>query len=422
MSDNGIKTILAPKFANEIARSPILNFTTVVGFEMHANTQGFSPFGELAKSEDIFVDAVRIKLTQALGSITKPLSEETSLSLRNHWTDDEEWHDLPLKQSIVQIIAQLSSRVFLGEQMCRNPDWLRIIVDYTVDAFQAGDKLRWWPEITRPIVAYFLSSTRKVQQQLREAERILRPMLDERKRAKENALKEGIEFPRYNDAMEWLEQASKGRSYDPVALQVTFSWVAIHTTTDMMTQAIYDLCERQELVEELRKEVISVISSEGWKKSAMYKLQLMDSFLKESQRMKPVSNVLMRRMVGKEFSLSDGTHIPKGVQLMVSADWHWDSDFYENPLAFNPYRFLKMKQIPGRESRAHLVSPSPEHMGFGYGNHACPGRFFAAKEIKTLLCHLILKYDFKLAEGSAPAVLTYGVAVTSDPQARISVR
>ena len=178
----------------------------------------------------------------------------------------------------------------MGEQICRNPDWLRIIVDYTVDAFHAADKLRLWPELTRPVVAYFLSSTRKVQQQLREAERILRPILNERKKTKESALKAGKEPPRYNDAIAWLEQTSKGRPYDHAALQLTFSWVAIHTTTDMMTQAIYDLCERQELVEELRKEVISVISSEGWKKSAMYKLQLMDSFLKESQRMKPISN------------------------------------------------------------------------------------------------------------------------------------
>ena len=130
----------------------------------------------------------------------------------------------------------------------------------------------------------------------------------------------------------------------------------------------------------------------------------------------------MRRIVSKEFKLSDGTNIPEGVQLMVSADWHWHSDFYENPLVFDPYRFLKMKQIPGRASHAHLVSPSPEHMGFGYGNHACPGRFFAANEIKILLCHLLLKYDFKLAEGSVPTVLKYGVSMNCDPQGKVSVR
>jgi cytochrome P450 len=154
----------------------------------------------------------------------------------------------------------------------------------------AADQLRLWPAILRPIVTYFLSSTRKVQQELREAETIIKPVLHARRKAKQVALKDGKDLPLYNDAMDWLEQVAKGRSYDPAAIQLTFSLTAIHTTTDMMTQAVYDLCERPELIDELRKEVVSVISSDGLKRTAMYKLQLMDSFLKESQRMKPVSN------------------------------------------------------------------------------------------------------------------------------------
>jgi hypothetical protein len=89
--------------------------------------------------------------------------------------------------------------------------------------------------------------------------------------------------------MEWMEQTAKGRPYDQATVQLTLSVVAIRTTSDMTTQAIFDLCGREELVQELRKEVISVISQEGWKKTALYKVQLMDSFLKESQQMKPIN-------------------------------------------------------------------------------------------------------------------------------------
>lgn len=141
----------------------------------------------------------------------------------------------------------------------------------------------------RPIVAHLSASCRKVQRELREAERIIIPVLEERGITKEAASKEGRTLPRYNDAMEWLEQVAKGRSYDLAAIQLTFSVAAIHTTSDMMTQAIYDLCGREELVQELRDEIVSVISKEGWKKTAMYKLQVMDSFLKESQRLKPIN-------------------------------------------------------------------------------------------------------------------------------------
>jgi hypothetical protein len=36
------------------------------------------------------------------------------------------------------LVAQLSSRVFLGDKVCRNPDWLRITVNYTIDSLMAA--------------------------------------------------------------------------------------------------------------------------------------------------------------------------------------------------------------------------------------------------------------------------------------------
>jgi cytochrome P450 len=34
-------------------------------------------------------------------------------------------------------------------------------------------------------------------------------------------------------------------------------------------------------------------------------------------------------------------------------------------------------------------------MGFGLGDHACPGRFFVANEMKIALAVLLLRYDWK---------------------------
>ena len=70
---------------------------------------------------------------------------------------------------------------------------------------------------------------------------------------------------------------------------MTFSVAAIHTTSDMLTQVLYDLCGRDALIQALREEVITVVQEEGWTKPTLYKLKLMDSVLKESQRLKPIS-------------------------------------------------------------------------------------------------------------------------------------
>jgi cytochrome P450 len=120
--------------------------------------------------------------------------------------------------------------------------------------------------------------------------------------------------------------------------------------------------------------------------------------------------------------LNDGTEIAKGTALLIPNDWMRDSTFYENPETFDPYRFLKLRQVPGREHSAALVSVSPEHMGFGFGKHACPGRFFAANEIKIALCHILLKYDFKLADGTVPRIRRYGFVLQADPLAKLAVR
>jgi cytochrome P450 len=120
--------------------------------------------------------------------------------------------------------------------------------------------------------------------------------------------------------------------------------------------------------------------------------------------------------------LQDGTEIVKGTSLMISNDSMRDPAFYENPDTFDPYRFVKLRQVSGREHSAHLVAASPEHMGFGYGNHACPGRFFAANEVKIALCHMLLKYEFKLADGTAPQIRKYGIGMQADCMAKLAVR
>ena len=76
----------------------------------------------------------------------------------------------------------------------------------------------------------------------------------------------------------------------------------------------------------------------------------------------------------------------------------------------------------GDDKKAHLVSTSADHLGFGHGLHECPGRFFAANEIKILLCHLLLKYDWKLSEDKRPNPLHIGFKLIGDMSINLLVR
>lgn len=81
-----------------------------------------------------------------------------------------------------------------------------------------------------------------------------------------------------------------------------------------------------------------------------------------------------------------------------------------------------MRQTPGKENQAHFVTTGPDSLGFGHGQHACPGRFFAANEVKILMCHLLLKYDLELTPGTDTSVQVYGFSLNSKRGVKVKVR
>lgn len=130
----------------------------------------------------------------------------------------------------------------------------------------------------------------------------------------------------------------------------------------------------------------------------------------------------MQRRADADVYLSDGTVIPKGVNCAVPNTSRLDAGVYENPNEFDGYRFLKMRSDPGKEYSAQFVTTSAESLGFGHGLHACPGRFFAANEIKIALCHLLLKYDWKLSQDIPSKVAWLGFALSVNSDMTVSLR
>jgi cytochrome P450 len=77
-------------------------------------------------------------------------------------------------------------------------------------------------------------------------------------------------------------------------------------------------------------------------------------------------------------------------------------DDIKNPTEFDGFRYYKERIAQnkvGASSRFDYSSTDKDHLGFGHGKYACPGRFAASVEIKMLLAHVILQYDLKLPPG-----------------------
>jgi cytochrome P450 len=98
--------------------------------------------------------------------------------------------------------------------------------------------------------------------------------------------------PRLQDTLDWYEQLSKssGRPVNVSNGQIALSMAAIHTTSNLLTNVMYDLAAYPEYIQPLRDEILAVIAEDGClKKSSLLKLKLMDSVMKETQRVHPVS-------------------------------------------------------------------------------------------------------------------------------------
>lgn len=131
----------------------------------------------------------------------------------------------------------------------------------------------------------------------------------------------------------------------------------------------------------------------------------------------------MRRIATKDIHLTEeNITIHKGQYVVVDNTQGTDPAVYENPEKFDIYRWLRLRETPEFANKSHFVSTSPEHLGFGHGAHSCPGRFFAANEIKLALCFLLLRYDWELAPETTIEPIRFGTSFMMGPKSTLRYR
>lgn len=133
----------------------------------------------------------------------------------------------------------------------------------------------------------------------------------------------------------------------------------------------------------------------------------------------------MNRKCETDITLSNGLILPKGSHIGVAAGANaLDETLFENAQEFDGFRFEHMRNIVGNESKYQFVTTSDvDQLHWGVGTHACPGRFFAAYEIKMLLARILVKYDIKLKDGAErPVDIMKDIRVIPNPMAEVLFR
>ena len=295
---------------------------------------------------------------------------------------------------------------------------------FTMNVFYAVPSIRKYPSFLRWMSLYFSREVKEVHKSLDTMKRLIRPIIEEN-------LQYNGEDTAPNNMCTWNFRNSTQKQREDLniqaQMQLSVSMAAIHTTSMTATNVIFDLAARPEYIGPLQEEIAAIKATETTpylNKSSMPKLKKLDSFLKESHRVNPISLLNMRRKIKRDITLHDGTLLPAGTHIAFPLNQvSNDPQLWHDPGKFDGFRFFKLREQPGNESRFQFVTTGIDNLDFGHGTHACPGRFFASNEIKMILIHVLENYDFKFKHGQErPESLWTPGGYHPDPSIRIMMK
>ncbi|KAJ9085525.1 Lanosterol 14-alpha-demethylase [Entomophthora muscae] len=191
-----------------------------------------------------------------------------------------------------------------------------------------------------------------------------------------------------------------------------------HTSSTTSTWAFLYLAQNPSLIDALREEQVRVLGANlpPLTLESLKKLDLLDSVVRETLRIKPPLLEIMR-MVTKPVPIPGTTYaVPPGHYIaaapVVSA---MDEAYFPNPEKFDPYRWTtadkgddvladestKSKEDPssfvdyGFGSVSTTSARSP-YLPFGGGRHRCIGDAFAYIQLKTIIATFVRNFDIQL--------------------------
>ncbi|KAL2787112.1 cytochrome P450 [Aspergillus keveii] len=351
---------------------------------------------EVANNNAIHINVIRRQMTRSLEHLVPLLASEIQHAIERSWSTSSEWKTVAVWDSCLEIVAAAGNAAFCGSALCRKQDFLTALQRHGASVLGGSMVISAAPSPLKPIVGTIIRQQR----------------LDETAKAKNDS---SYSWDPPKDALQWIidECYESGQpsqlAPERVALRLLIlNVVSLHSTSYTVQNLILDLASTDpelKTIEALREECTAVIEESGgnWTFDAVKKLRLLDSTIRESIRLTPFANVGLPRTVVHPMGLplqNPPITLPRGTILSLALGaTQRDTSFYDNPNDFDAFRFARASSSSscgkGSSHQSSAVTPDDRYLGFGFGRHACPGRFFAVAEIKLLLAHMLLDYEIQ---------------------------
>ncbi|KAJ7042980.1 cytochrome P450 [Mycena alexandri] len=380
-------------------------------------------------SNDMIDLLIKRELTKKTGALNDVILQEIEGSMEGIFGTDGEWREVGVFDSLTRTVGRAANRIFVGKELCSNMDFVMAGTHFARDISVSSYILHLFPKFMKPVVAWFATIPNRRHSGI--AMKYLKPLIRQRiADMKQKAADPTYAWEEPNDFITWMVRESfKRNTEDETSVYalayrvVLLNFAAITTTTIMSTNALLDIWSSpnsEELVAALREEAQHVLHEHNgeWTKAAVAKLHRLDSAIRESARISGVGGTAMARRVRTDdgITLPNGLVVPKNSTVGVSMDGlHFDEAYYDRVNEFDPFRFSRPREEPGYgdKPRANedLVTTSVHWLPFSHGIHACPGRFFAANNIKMILAQILLNYDIQPFPSRPPNISLGDISV-----------
>ncbi|KAI2469098.1 cytochrome P450 [Annulohypoxylon bovei var. microspora] len=363
-----------------------------------------------------FVRALRSLLTAHLPAF----QPEFERILRASFSMELGFARVQLFPMIKRTVTNVNCFVFFGEELCKNERFVKATLEFPQAVIFAAELLRITPRFMRPFVA---AAATKRHRAARTIFHLLEPVVTKRLQIRNAHDKAGCEkdLPVPVDCVQWLIDTSPRKmQWSPARMvgEIMAVWFgSVHQLAMTTTYAIEDLCIHDDCIELLHAEIIkarTACKELGGKALDVEKqLPLLDSFLRESIRCNNSDAVTGRRKALAPYTFSNGT------STLAVGDWvcvpqralMHDATRYSSPDVFDAFRFVRANQqlergeipcrdVPG-DTPSSLTTASVDWPIWGFGNTACPGRFYASMIAKLVMVHVLEDWTCRMEDPEA---------------------
>jgi hypothetical protein len=101
--------------------------------------------------EPVHPEVIRRELTHKLSSFADDIVDELQQCLEENWgLDTENWKEINVYDTMLDVISRLSTRVFVGEPLCKNKEFLHSARMFDKNVVVSAAALNLLPEFLKP--------------------------------------------------------------------------------------------------------------------------------------------------------------------------------------------------------------------------------------------------------------------------------